>query len=649
MSADEPTAGGVPMKLPSRLVRLIRELRRRSVLQAAAVYATGAFVAAQVAANVFPALQFPPWTQTLVVVAAIAGFPVVVALWWAFRITPEGIRRTVERDEAAEVLQARGTPWVALLLVAVVAIASAGLGWAAWGLWLDPGSEAHASAAEEEEAPGEAALIPTRVAVLPFRAESGDGSLDRVARGLSRDLSHQLSQVDVLDVVSELGTRAFADSDLIADSVARALGAGSLVTGTVESLGDRVRLRVQLVDGRTGESLMSSEFTEPRDSVLVLRDELVAEAVRQLRRRLGEEVELERVRGSTPHATAWEVYHQAEGIVQRADSLRHSGASELALSFYERADSLYRAARRIDEYWLAPRLARGWLSYRRARAAGTTIPSTDPAWLWSGIEIADEILSDRPGHGAALELRGVLRAWLAEVRAVDSVDAVRRRAEEDLRAAVRADPDQARAWAGLADVLRAQGGFEEARAAWSQARESDAFLKNDGDLLLLGSHLAVELGEPETALEWAGEGQRRYPRMASYPQLRLLAYPMDGAPHLAPDSLWEIYREFTDRVGSDQPYARVWVAAALARFGLKDSARSVLDRALAVTDDGTRRYVAYYEPKVWLNLGDTARSVDRLREAVERYGWGRRYVAEDSWWRPLQGDSAFRALVGGGR
>ena len=48
------------MKLPSRLASLLRELRRRRVLQAAAVYATGAFVAVQVAALVFPALGFAP-------------------------------------------------------------------------------------------------------------------------------------------------------------------------------------------------------------------------------------------------------------------------------------------------------------------------------------------------------------------------------------------------------------------------------------------------------------------------------------------------------------------------------------------------------------------------------------------------------------
>jgi TolB-like protein len=645
MSADEPNAGVVPMKLPSRLVRLIRELRRRRVLQASAVYVTGAFVAVQVAANVFPALQFPPWTQTLVVVVAIAGFPVVVALWWAFRITPEGIRRTVERDEEAEVLQARGTPWVALALVAVVAIASAGLGWAAWDLWLDPGSEARASAAEES-ARGEDSLRPSTVAVLPFQDGSRDGSLGHIARALSRDLSHQLNQIDALDVISERGTSAHGDPDVPADSLARVLDAGSLVTGTVEPVGDRIRLRVQLVDGENGRSLMSREFTAHRDSVLTLRNDLVGAAVRELRRRLGEEVAQERTRGSTPHLEAWELYHRAEDRVQEADSLRHAGATELAGGLYRKADSLYLAARRIDDLWLAPRLARGWLAYKRARLGGARITSTDPDGLRRGIEIADRILEDRPGNAAALELRGVLWSWLSKVEADDTL---LERAEEDLYAAVIEESGRARAWAELAEVRRARGEFEEARTAWEEARKADAFLAYDGDVLRLGSHLALELGELETALEWAERGQRRFPEAATYPQLRLLAYPMDGAPQVSPDSVWAVLGELEERAGGSVPSARVWVAAALARFGLADSARSVLNRALASSGEEHRRNIAYYEPKVWLNLGDTARAVDGLREAVERYGWPREYMAEDSWWKPLRGDSAFRALVGSGR
>ena len=67
----------------------------------------------------------------------------------------------------------------------------------------------------------------------------------------------------------------------------------------MEPLGERIRLRVQLVDGRSAANLMSQDFSAPRDSVLTLRDELVDAAVRELRRRLGREIALTRERRST--------------------------------------------------------------------------------------------------------------------------------------------------------------------------------------------------------------------------------------------------------------------------------------------------------------------------------------------------------------
>ncbi|NIP82520.1 MAG: hypothetical protein GWM90_26185, partial [Gemmatimonadetes bacterium] len=50
--------------------------------------------------------------------------------------------------------------------------------------------------------------------------------------------------------------------------------------------------------------------------------------------------------------------------------------------------------------------------------------------------------------------------------------------EADLRAAVQADPDRASAWSALAETLRSQGRFEEARLAAERAYETDAFLAN---------------------------------------------------------------------------------------------------------------------------------------------------------------------------
>jgi adenylate cyclase len=80
--------------MKASLSALVSELQRRRVFRVAAVYAVVAWVVVEVSATIFPALQLPEWTVTLVVILAVLGFPAALALAWAFDITPAGVERT---------------------------------------------------------------------------------------------------------------------------------------------------------------------------------------------------------------------------------------------------------------------------------------------------------------------------------------------------------------------------------------------------------------------------------------------------------------------------------------------------------------------------------------------------------------------------
>ncbi|UCC83492.1 MAG: hypothetical protein JSW46_00735, partial [Gemmatimonadota bacterium] len=86
----------------SRLKRLTDELKRRRVFRVAVVYAAVAFVIWQAAEIAVPGLNLPGWVLTLVILLTALGFPVAVALAWAFDITPEGVKRTESETTAAE-------------------------------------------------------------------------------------------------------------------------------------------------------------------------------------------------------------------------------------------------------------------------------------------------------------------------------------------------------------------------------------------------------------------------------------------------------------------------------------------------------------------------------------------------------------------
>jgi serine/threonine-protein kinase len=70
------------------------ELKRRKVFNTAILYVIAASGLVGVAADTLPYLGLPDKAVTIVIVLAIAGLPMALALAWAFEITREGVRRT---------------------------------------------------------------------------------------------------------------------------------------------------------------------------------------------------------------------------------------------------------------------------------------------------------------------------------------------------------------------------------------------------------------------------------------------------------------------------------------------------------------------------------------------------------------------------
>src|SRR6058998_3782816 len=71
-----------------------QELQRRKVYRVAAAYIIAAGFIIQMGSAVFPAWELPNWTLRLVVVLLLIGFPIALILFWAYDVTPQGIRIT---------------------------------------------------------------------------------------------------------------------------------------------------------------------------------------------------------------------------------------------------------------------------------------------------------------------------------------------------------------------------------------------------------------------------------------------------------------------------------------------------------------------------------------------------------------------------
>lgn len=625
----------------SWLGSLAAELKRRRIYHVASVYAVGGWVVLQVAKFLVDALFLPPASLTAILVVVLLGFPVAMVLTWLYDLTPEGVERTSDADGKAP---SRGVRrGVLAVLLGATMLATAAAGWASWRVWLAPSAAAARSESDGADGSSVASsgLDPTRLAVLYFDDLSRDQELTHVAYGLTEALTHELSQVEQLDVVSRTAVRPFRDADVGLDSIARSLRAGSIVEGSVERRGDRLRATVQLVDGRTATHVVSRQVERSGDNLLTLRDEIVREAARLLRRELGQEIRIERTRSGTESPEAWAAFHRAEGLRDDARELRLEGDTALANRLLGQADSLLARAESLDSDWLQPTIERGHTSLERARAS-LSVASVDTAILGEGLEHAARALRRDPDDPEALYLRGRLRYFLSE--ATGSGEALRG-AEEDLRRAVAEDPSLADAWVRLSFTLYAQARFEQALWAARQAREADAFLTRDQAFAWLFAQLAYETRELEEARELTDEALRRFPENVALHGVRLnvLAATATSASDVA--EAWEAVRSL-DRTQPDGVYwnGRLRVAAVLARVGLRDSARALVRRVEA-RQEATNSWTPYYAAYAMLRVGDEEGALERLQRLVEVAPQKRENLGREWIWNPLRDHRRFQALV----
>ena len=162
-------------------------------------------------------------------------------------------------------------------------------------------------------------MDPTKIAVLYFDDLSLDQDLAYLADGLTEALIHALGEIEPLRVISRNGVKPYRDLLIPIDSLARILGVGSLVEGSVERSGDQLVATVQLVDGTTQTQFFSERIVGGGDDLLALRDDIVEEATRLLGQQLGRELQLRDVRAGTESSEAWQSFQQAARLLEDAE------------------------------------------------------------------------------------------------------------------------------------------------------------------------------------------------------------------------------------------------------------------------------------------------------------------------------------------
>jgi TolB-like protein/DNA-binding winged helix-turn-helix (wHTH) protein len=124
---------------------------------------------------------------------------------------------------------------------------------------------------------------PRSLAVLPFKAIGGDGTNDKLGLGMADSIITRLSKLQQIPVRPTSSVVRYIDSPASNSMVAgQEMGVETVLEGTVQHEGNRVRVTVQLIDVYTGRSLWAENFDESFTNIFSVQDSISHKVVRAL-------------------------------------------------------------------------------------------------------------------------------------------------------------------------------------------------------------------------------------------------------------------------------------------------------------------------------------------------------------------------------
>jgi adenylate cyclase len=143
------------------------------------------------------------------------------------------------------------------------------------------------------------------IAVLPFSNMSKDRDHGYIAEGLTENIITSLSQIPKIFVIARNSVLAYRGKPVKVQQVAEELAVQYVLEGSVQTIEDRVRINVQLVDAFKGYHLWSKRYDRKIENIFDLQDEITLNIAILISGELGEGEEARARHRSTNSLDAW--------------------------------------------------------------------------------------------------------------------------------------------------------------------------------------------------------------------------------------------------------------------------------------------------------------------------------------------------------
>jgi len=127
----------------------------------------------------------------------------------------------------------------------------------------------------------------TSIAVLPFKNISGESEQEFLADGITESIIGAISRVSGLFVIASNSVFTYKGRAVKIQTVSEELGVQNVLEGTVQRIGNKLRINAQLIDATTGRHLWSEKYDREMKDLFSVQDNISKEILTALRVKLG--------------------------------------------------------------------------------------------------------------------------------------------------------------------------------------------------------------------------------------------------------------------------------------------------------------------------------------------------------------------------
>jgi TolB-like protein/DNA-binding winged helix-turn-helix (wHTH) protein/Tfp pilus assembly protein PilF len=447
------------------------------------------------------------------------------------------------------------------------------------------------------------------IAVLPLVNLSSDPAQEYFSDGLTDELITKLAQIGSLQVISRTSIIGYKHSVKKAPEIGEELHVDSIVEGTIERVGDRLRIRVQLISASTDQHIWAESYDRELKDVLQLESDVAHEIALQI-----------------GHAAYDEPGRLARERPVSTEA--HENYLRGRYRWNQRSESGLRAA--INHFQKAVELEPGY-----AQAYAGTADAYIMMANWGFMPATEGYPKAEAAARKALELDEQLaEAHTSLAYANFLYDWDWPGAEKRFRRAIELNPNYATAHHFYSVYLMASGRHAEAQAEIKRARELDplSIIINSvvGWIYYEGRQYPQAIQECEKTFEM---DPNYVPALLDLGSVYLQTGEYDKA-----IAQFERARNVAEHKGA----ALSHLAQAHAMSGNRAEARKIL---LALQEPSAPKFVSAWDfAHIHVALGEKSKALDFLEKAAEQhFGWVV-ILAVDPAFDPLRAEPRFKAL-----